>query len=102
RDDITRLGAYPQTGLRVASVLAHQYGFRVELTAPNLYGGTRAIIVLPQELLTTPGPSRPAAAQSLPTARKATAPLAAPEPEPAPGPAPGPAPAPATTAGGLT
>ncbi|MEU2023171.1 hypothetical protein ABZ565_13510 [Streptomyces sp. NPDC016469] len=105
RDDITRLGAYPQTGLRVASVLAHQYGFRVELTAPNLYGGTRAIIVLPQELLTTPGPSRPVSAQSLPTARKATVPPAhrpAPLPEAphmtgsAPEPAaPAPAPAPA-------
>ncbi|MEU2249250.1 ATP-binding protein [Streptomyces sp. NPDC019224] len=93
RDDITRLGAYPQTGLRVASVLAHQYGFRVELTAPNLYGGTRAIIVLPQELLTTPGPPRPVPAQSLPAARKAAV---------APATAPAPDPAPATTAGGLT
>ncbi|MFJ3089398.1 ATP-binding protein [Streptomyces sp. NPDC086838] len=73
RDDITRLGAYPQTGLRVASVLAHQYGFRVELTAPNLYGGTRAIIVLPQALLTTPGPSRAVPAQSLPAPRPVTA-----------------------------
>ncbi|MYY00725.1 MULTISPECIES: ATP-binding protein [unclassified Streptomyces] len=89
RDDITRLGAYPQTGLRVASVLAHQYGFRVELTAPNLYGGTRAIIVLPQELLTTPGPSRPVPAQTVPVARPAAVPpaplpalLTEPEPEP--------------------
>lgn len=82
RDDITRLGAYPQTGLRVASVLAHQYGFRVELTAPNLYGGTRAIIVLPQELLTTPGPSRPVPAQTVPAARPAAVPPAPPAPLP--------------------
>ncbi|WP_405900367.1 hypothetical protein OG242_25535 [Streptomyces sp. NBC_00727] len=119
RDDITRLGAYPQTGLRVASVLAHQYGFRVELTAPNLYGGTRAIIVLPQALLTTPGPSRPVSAQSLPAARPAAVRPAAPpvpstaartpetlmpEPEPVTPPDVEPAPqqAPATTAGGLT
>ncbi|MFE6767249.1 ATP-binding protein [Streptomyces sp. NPDC057689] len=87
RDDITRLGAYPQTGLRVASVLAHQYGFRVELTAPNLYGGTRAIIVLPQALLTTPGPSRAVPAQSLPAPRPVTAapaPYAAPVPSAVP------------------
>ncbi|MCX4446311.1 ATP-binding protein [Streptomyces sp. NBC_01789] len=82
RDDITRLGAYPQTGLRVASVLAHQYGFRVELTAPNLYGGTRAIIVLPQALLTTPGPSRPVPAQALPAPRPAAVPPAPPVSQP--------------------
>ncbi|MFJ2093439.1 ATP-binding protein [Streptomyces sp. NPDC087901] len=91
RDDITQLGAYPQTGLRVASVLADQYGFRVELTAPNLYGGTRAIIVLPQALLTTPQPPRPSSVQSMPAAR----PAPAAEAEPAPAPTP-------TTASGLT
>lgn len=57
RDDITRLGAYPQTGLRVAAVLAAGYGYRVEVTSPNIYGGNRAFIVLPKELLTTPPPS---------------------------------------------
>lgn len=81
RDDITKLGAYPQTGLRVASVLAAQYGFRVELTAPNLYGGTRAIIVLPQELLTTPQPARPVSAQPVPAVRRAAV-AAAPSPSP--------------------
>ncbi|MFD8692930.1 ATP-binding protein [Streptomyces sp. NPDC059651] len=93
RDDITQLGAYPQTGLRVASVLADQYGFRVELTAPNLYGGTRAIIVLPQALLTTPQPSRPSSMHS----RPAALPAPAPDAEPAPAP-----PATSTTASGLT
>ncbi|THA77704.1 ATP-binding protein [Streptomyces sp. A0642] len=89
RDDITQLGAYPQTGLRVASVLADQYGFRVELTAPNLYGGTRAIIVLPKALLTTPQPPRPSSVQSMPSVRPAATPEAAP-------------PAAPTTASGLT
>lgn len=56
RDDITNLGAYPQTGLRVAAVLAADYGYRVEVTAPNVYGGTRAFIVLPRNLLTAPPP----------------------------------------------
>ncbi|WND37355.1 hypothetical protein RI578_25060 [Streptomyces sp. BB1-1-1] len=71
RDDITRLGAHPQTGLRVASLLAENYGFRVELTAPNIYQGTRAMVVLPKNLLVDP-----AAAQ--PTPRPATTPSAAP------------------------
>ncbi|MFD7004144.1 ATP-binding protein [Streptomyces mirabilis] len=61
RNDITRLGAHPQTGLRVASVLAEDYGFRVELTAPNIYQGTRAMLVLPKNLLTTPTPAEPVA-----------------------------------------
>lgn len=95
RDDITRLGAYPQTGLRVASVLAHQYGFRVELTAPNLYGGTRAIIVLPQALLTTPGPSRAVPAQSLPAPRPVTA-AQVPSTPPVPYAAPAPSAVPST------
>lgn len=94
RDDITRLGAHPQTGLRVASLLAEEYGFRVELTAPNIYQGTRAMLVLPKNLLTTPESDAPAAA-----APSVPAPAAEPRPEPAPVPAPAPA---ATTASGLT
>ncbi|WP_254396210.1 sensor histidine kinase [Streptomyces sp. AC512_CC834] len=60
RDDITRLGAHPQTGLRVASLLAESYGFRVELTAPNIYQGTRAMVVLPKNLLADPATTHPA------------------------------------------
>ncbi|WP_461084780.1 ATP-binding protein [Streptomyces deserti] len=60
RDDITQLGAYPQTGLRVASLLAENYGFHVEFTTPSLYQGTRAVIVLPPTLLTAPVPTAPA------------------------------------------
>ncbi|MEV8596251.1 ATP-binding protein [Streptomyces sp. NPDC052012] len=94
RDDITRLGAHPQTGLRVASVLAEDYGFRVELTAPNIYQGTRAMLVLPKNLLTTPtptpapAPAETAAPTPVPSARDA-------EPEP-------PAAQATTTASGLT
>ncbi|MEU8626873.1 ATP-binding protein [Streptomyces sp. NPDC048669] len=70
RDDITKLGAYPQTGLRVAGVLAAAYGYRVEVTAPNVYGGTRAFIVLPQKLLTTPPAPQPAVPATAPAARR--------------------------------
>ncbi|MFI2414927.1 ATP-binding protein [Streptomyces sp. NPDC018947] len=87
RDDITRLGAHPQTGLRVASLLAENYGFRVELTAPNIYQGTRAMIVLPKNLLITPESGGPAVASvpSVPAAR--TEPPAVP-PAPAAAPLP--------------
>ncbi|MFE1589980.1 ATP-binding protein [Streptomyces sp. NPDC058737] len=124
RDDITRLGAHPQTGLRVASLLAENYGFRVELTAPNIYQGTRAMVVLPKNLIVDPAAAQPApqavsralppkavanaaepavgqasdrAAEEAPGRTVTTAPAApapAPEPAPAPAPAPGPAPAP--------
>ncbi|MEU3844559.1 ATP-binding protein [Streptomyces sp. NPDC028635] len=81
RDDITRLGAHPQTGLRVASLLAENYGFRVELTAPNIYQGTRAVLVLPKSLLTAPAPApRPAAARPAAPEPAAAARPAAPEP----------------------
>ncbi|WP_328865018.1 ATP-binding protein [Streptomyces sp. NBC_00304] len=89
RDDITKLGAYPQTGLRVAGALAASYGYRVEVTAPNVYGGTRAFIVLPQKLLTTPPAPQPAVPATPPASRRrqAPAPVAAPAP-PAPPAAP--------------
>jgi signal transduction histidine kinase len=89
RDDITRLGAEPQTGLRVVSLLAGEYGFRVDLAAPNSYAGTRATLVLPKDLTVAP-------------------PARVPAPVPAALPAPGDAaepsgipPATATTASGL-
>ncbi|MCC8341033.1 ATP-binding protein, partial [Streptomyces sp. R1] len=111
RDDITRLGAHPQTGLRVASLLAENYGFRVELTAPNIYQGTRAMVVLPKNLIVDPAAAQPVpqavsralppkavaqAAEEAPGRAVTTAP-AAPDPEPAPAPAPAPAPEPAAS-----
>jgi K+-sensing histidine kinase KdpD len=106
RDEITQLGAHPQTGLRVASLLAENYGFRVELTAPNIYQGTRAVLVLPKNLLVFPAAGRPAA-----TPERAAAPGRAAVPVPpdapaapaAPDPQGDAVPAPArTTASGLT
>lgn len=83
RDDITRLGAHPQTGLRVASLLAENYGFRVELTAPNIYQGTRAMVVLPKNLIVDPAAAQPApraatTSSAAPLAPPVTAPSAAP------------------------
>ncbi|MFF4863519.1 ATP-binding protein [Streptomyces sp. NPDC001231] len=53
RDNITQLGARPQIGFRVAAALASAYGFRVDVQAPNSLLGTRALLTLPQDLLTT-------------------------------------------------
>ncbi|MFI9255487.1 ATP-binding protein [Streptomyces sp. NPDC053069] len=112
RDDITQLGAHPQTGLRVASLLAENYGFRVELTAPNIYQGTRAVLVLPKNLLVfSPGGAQPAGARAT-AVRPAVVPRPAAALEPAAVPptqdsgsptqdSGSPAPA-ATTASGLT
>ncbi|AQS69396.1 ATP-binding protein [Streptomyces pactum] len=79
RDDITRLGAHPQTGLRVASLLAESYGFRVELTAPNIYQGTRAMVVLPKNLLVDPAAAQPVPRPAAtPSVAAVAAPVAAP------------------------
>ncbi|MFD4790878.1 ATP-binding protein [Streptomyces sp. NPDC058459] len=56
-DDITRLGALPRTGFRVAAALARAYGFRVDVQAPNALLGTRALLTLPEDLLTEAAPA---------------------------------------------
>ncbi|WP_328469355.1 ATP-binding protein [Streptomyces sp. NBC_00448] len=58
--DIHALGAYPQTGFRVAAQLSARYGFRIDLEAPNLFGGTRALVFVPAALLTTLPAEQPA------------------------------------------
>ncbi|CAM5377900.1 hypothetical protein SHIRM173S_03238 [Streptomyces hirsutus] len=67
-DDITQLGARPQTGFRVAVALASAYGFRVDVQAPNSLLGTRALLTLPQDLLTTVPQAPPASPQGTPDA----------------------------------
>ncbi|WP_432099680.1 ATP-binding protein [Streptomyces sp. WAC 04229] len=99
RDDITRLGAHPQTGLRVASLLAENYGFRVELTAPNIYQGTRAMVVLPKNLLVDPAAGAVSATAAAGAAQpvSVSVPVAPSAADPTP-PVPVPAPAAALTA----
>ncbi|MEU5687343.1 hypothetical protein DEJ48_04245 [Streptomyces venezuelae] len=84
RDDINQLGAHPQTGLRAAAALAADYGFRIDLEAPNPFGGTRVYMFIPKSLLTTAAPpaARPApAAEPVPAT---AAPAAAAVPAQAP------------------
>ncbi|MET0136369.1 MAG: ATP-binding protein [Kibdelosporangium sp.] len=50
--DINRLGDPPQVGFAVIGVLAKRYGFRVSVDTRSPYGGVRAVVFLPTELLT--------------------------------------------------
>ncbi|MCI2423607.1 ATP-binding protein [Saccharopolyspora sp. K220] len=50
--DINRLGDPPQIGFALAGVLAARYGFKVFVEASSPYGGMRAVVFLPNELLT--------------------------------------------------
>ncbi|GAA3239620.1 ATP-binding protein [Actinocorallia longicatena] len=51
--DIHRLGDPPQVGFAAVGVLATRYGFRVSVDSRSPYGGVRAVVFLPSELLTT-------------------------------------------------
>ena len=46
---ITDLGEIPQTGLAVVGTYARRHGFRVDITE-SVYGGLRAIVMIPGEL----------------------------------------------------
>ncbi|GAA2140015.1 hypothetical protein GCM10009802_50100 [Streptomyces synnematoformans] len=50
--DLNDLGETPRLGLAVVGRLAQTYDFRVSLR-PSAYGGVRAVLVVPQVLLTT-------------------------------------------------
>ncbi|MCO6010135.1 ATP-binding protein [Actinoallomurus purpureus] len=65
--DINRLGDPPQVGFAVVGVLAARYGFRVSVDSRSPYGGVRAVVFLPSELLTRVDTEpAPVHAQSLP------------------------------------
>ncbi|MER8184528.1 ATP-binding protein [Kitasatospora sp. NPDC094015] len=50
--DLNDLGETPRLGLAVVGRLAQAYGLQVSLR-PSAYGGVRAVLIVPQELLTT-------------------------------------------------
>ncbi len=61
---VTDLGNPPQFGFAVIGVLAHRYGFHVSVDTASPYGGVRAVVLLPEDLLTTmpePEPKTPEA-----------------------------------------
>jgi hypothetical protein len=50
--DINRLGDPPRVGFAVVGVLAARYGFKVSVDTRSPYGGVRAVVFLPNGLLT--------------------------------------------------
>ncbi|MDI3404248.1 sensor histidine kinase [Streptomyces cavernicola] len=50
--DVNDLGESPRLGLAVVGRLSQAYGFQVSLR-PSAYGGVRAVLIVPQELITT-------------------------------------------------
>lgn len=49
--DLNDLGETPRLGLAVVGRLAHAHGFQVSLR-PSAYGGVRAVLIVPQDLIT--------------------------------------------------
>jgi signal transduction histidine kinase len=64
---VSALGNPPQFGFAVVGVLAERFGFEVSVDSSSPYGGVRAVLLLPHDLLTsmpdkrTPASSAPAA-----------------------------------------
>lgn len=54
---ITALGNPPKFGFAVAGMLAARYGFEVSVDSVSPYGGVRAVILLPEKLLTNEAPA---------------------------------------------
>ncbi|MCX4723088.1 ATP-binding protein [Streptomyces sp. NPDC090052] len=93
---VAGLGNPPQFGFTVIGVLAARYGFSVSVDTTSPYGGVRAVVLLPDDLLTSmPEPAPQPQAKEIPTVA-ASSPMP-PEEDPAAAPAP----APTTTFGGL-
>ncbi|MGW5304077.1 ATP-binding protein [Streptomyces griseoluteus] len=79
---ITSLGSPPRVGFAVAGVLAARYGFKVSVDSVSPYGGVRAVILLPETLLThiVPAPEvetgSTTASEAVPRSGPVTAPVA--------------------------
>ncbi|MEU6878410.1 ATP-binding protein [Streptomyces sp. NPDC046712] len=65
---VSGLGSPPQFGFAVIGVLCERFGFEVSVDSSSPYGGVRAVLLLPHDLLTgmpekkVPAPAAPAAA----------------------------------------
>ncbi|MFG2561295.1 ATP-binding protein [Streptomyces sp. NPDC048496] len=62
---VSSLGNPPQFGFAVIGALCARYGFTVTIDTTSPYGGVRAVVLVPQDLLTSmPEPKKPAAAMA--------------------------------------
>ncbi|MEU6629201.1 ATP-binding protein [Streptomyces parvus] len=71
---VSSLGIPPQFGFAVSGMLAARYGFRVSVDSVSPYGGVRAVVLIPDELLTTEAPPAAAAPAETPEAALPPAP----------------------------
>ncbi|MCX4659608.1 ATP-binding protein [Streptomyces uncialis] len=86
---ISGLGNPPQFGFAVSGMLAARYGFKVSVDSVSPYGGVRAVILLPDELLTSDAPPAPAvvgyeAQDGVPQISQRRAPAEPPQAQPTP------------------
>ncbi|MFD3534104.1 sensor histidine kinase [Streptomyces sp. NPDC058664] len=58
---VSGLGNPPQFGFAVIGVLCERFGFEVSVDSSSPYGGVRAVVLLPHELLTSVPVQKPAA-----------------------------------------
>ncbi|WP_035799571.1 sensor histidine kinase [Kitasatospora mediocidica] len=100
---VAGLGNPPQFGMAVIGVLCERFGFEVSVDSSSPYGGVRAVVLLPHDLLTgmpekrVPASSMPAAPLSAPMSAQMQAPMQAPMQPAMAAPVPAPAVAPAAT-----
>ncbi|WP_245721824.1 ATP-binding protein [Nocardia crassostreae] len=52
--DILELGPAPKIGFPSIAALTRRYGFSVYVDGPNMYGGVRAMVYIPEQLLVAP------------------------------------------------
>jgi two-component sensor histidine kinase len=77
---VSELGNPPQFGFAVIGVLAAQYGFSVSVDSSSPYGGVRAVVLIPDELLTSMTESPEPAAPQMQSPQAAPMPAAMPAP----------------------
>lgn len=81
---VSSLGIPPQFGFAVSGLLAARYGFRISVDSVSPYGGVRAVVLLPDELLTSEVPPAPVAADRYDAAPSEFSRREAPTPPPTP------------------
>ncbi|MEV6427668.1 ATP-binding protein [Nocardia sp. NPDC051463] len=69
--DIHQLGPSPKVGFPGIAALARRYGFTVYIDGPNVYGGMRAMVYIPEALLVAPQPGKGGVAAVAPAAAPA-------------------------------
>lgn len=75
---VSGLGNPPQFGFAVIGVLCERFGFTVSVDSTSPYGGVRAVVLLPDELLTAmPEPKQPTASVESVAPRDVPAPVEA-------------------------